>query len=99
MLESTFIKNNFIGSWSGQVISSGGTVNWKIEPFYITELQKSGKVYPVGSYWIHGPNSKDLGLRAEVKTSGSTTYSLAYDTNNDKIGVFSGGTLIAVLSR
>ena len=99
MLESTFIKNNFIGSWSGQVISSGGTVNWKIEPFYITELQKSGKVYPVGSYWIHGPNTKDLGLRAEVKTSGSTTYSLAYDTNNDKIGVFSGGTLIAVLSR
>ena len=91
----TMIKNPYFGTWSGNVISSGAVVTWKIDNFTVTEPKGNKPAIQVGNYWIHGPNTK-YGTSASL----GKTYNLIYNQYDDIVAVFNLDlVLIATLSR
>lgn len=98
---ATLIKNAFPGTWSGKVEASGADVTWVIDDFFVNEQRKSGDILPIGSYWIHGPNTS--GSMSATVTKSNTIYSLVYSESDDKsvvnVTVSSANGLIATLRR
>ena len=79
----TMIKNPFVGTWSGKVISSEAVITWVIDNFNVTEPKGNKPSIQVGNYWIHGPNTQS-GTSASV----GKKYRLIYNQYDDIVVVF-----------